>query len=72
MRMTRGVTGAKFRVRESVKASTNNIKSPHSTHPINQCCGSGMIYSGSGSSSEFSEFRIRIHADPDQDLTLVI
>ena len=28
-----------------------------------QCCGSGMIYSGSGSSFEFSEFRI--HADPD-------
>ena len=27
-----------------------------------QCCGSGMIYSGSGSSSEFSEFRIRIQA----------
>ena len=24
-----------------------------------QCCGSGMIYSGSGSSSEFSEFRNR-------------
>ena len=30
---------------------------------LKQCCGSGMIYSGSGSSSEFSEFRI--HADPD-------
>ena len=29
----------------------------------NQCCGSGMIYFGSGSSFEFSEFRI--HADPD-------
>ena len=28
----------------------------------NQCCGSGTIYSGSGSSSEFSEFRIRIQA----------
>ena len=27
-----------------------------------QCCGSGMIYSGSGSSSEFSEFRIPIQA----------
>ena len=27
-----------------------------------QCCGSGMIYSGSGSSYEFSEFRIRIQA----------
>ena len=25
-----------------------------------QCCGSGMIYSRSGSSFEFSEFRIRI------------
>ena len=25
-----------------------------------------MIYSGSESSFEFSEFRIRIHADPDQ------
>ena len=24
-----------------------------------QCCGSGMIYSGSGSSIEFSEFRIQ-------------
>ena len=30
-----------------------------------QCCGSGMIYSGSGSSFEFSEFRIRINADQD-------
>ena len=28
----------------------------------NQYCGSGMIYSGSGSSFEFSEFRIRIQA----------
>ena len=28
----------------------------------NQCCGSGMICSGSGSSSEFSEFRIGIQA----------
>ena len=28
-----------------------------------QCCGSETIYSGS--SFEFSEFRIRIHADPD-------
>ena len=27
--------------------------------PLKQCCGSGMIYSGSGSSFEFSEFRIR-------------
>ena len=27
-----------------------------------QCCGSGMIYSGSGSSFEFSEFWIRIQA----------
>ena len=26
-----------------------------------QCCGSGMIYSGSGSSFEFLEFRIRIN-----------
>ena len=26
-----------------------------------QCCGPGMIYSGSRSSSEFLEFRIRIH-----------
>ena len=25
-----------------------------------QCCGSGMIYSGSGSSYDFSEFRIRL------------
>ena len=32
-----------------------------------QCCGSGMIYSGSGSgySLEFSEFRIQANADPD-------
>ena len=30
--------------------------------PGKQCCGSGMIYSGSGSSFEFSEFRIRIQA----------
>ena len=29
---------------------------------LKQCCGSGLIYSGSGSSSEFSEFRIRIQA----------
>ena len=28
----------------------------------NQCCGSGMIYSGSGFSFECSEFRIRIQA----------
>ena len=27
--------------------------------PFLQCCGSGMINSGSGSSSEFSEFRFR-------------
>ena len=27
-----------------------------------QCCGSGMIYSGSGSSFEFSEFRLPIQA----------
>ena len=27
---------------------------------LSPCCGSGMIYSGSGSSFEFSEFRIRI------------
>ena len=31
-------------------------------YSLNQCCGSGMIYSGSGSSFEFSEFRIRIQA----------
>ena len=37
-----------------------NVNDPHTG---NQCCGSGgsgMIYSGSGSSFEFSEFRIRI------------
>ena len=28
-------------------------------HIFLHCCGSGMIYSGSGSSSEFSEFRIQ-------------
>ena len=37
---------------------------------INQCGESGMIYSGSESSFEFSEFRIRIQTkvpDPDTD-----
>ena len=29
---------------------------------LNQCCGYGMIYSGSGSSFEFSEFLIQIQA----------
>ena len=29
-----------------------------------QCCGSGMIYSGSRSSFEFSEFRIHVIPDP--------
>ena len=38
--------------------------------PILQCCGYGMIYSGSGSSFEFSEFRIRIQAKvPEPDPT---
>ena len=34
----------------------------------NQCCGSGMIYSGSWSSIEFSEFRIQAKV-PDPDPT---
>ena len=42
------------------KSST--IKFSLNLERFNQCCGSGMIYSGSGSSSEFSEFRIRIQA----------
>ena len=34
----------------------------HKIDTLNQCCGYEMIYSGPGSSFEFSEFRIRIQA----------
>ena len=44
------VCSSKFHLLHTA-ASPNNI--------LKQCCGSGMIYSGSGSSFEFFEIRIR-------------
>ena len=45
-----------FKLKKKKKISTEFYNS------FIQCCGSGMIYFGSGSSFEFSEFRIQIQA----------
>ena len=51
----------RYGLKESARNCSRCIKKILSC-PFMQCCGSGMIYSGSGSSYEFSEFRIQIKA----------
>ena len=49
--------GKWFRYKEAID---DYVKRLFLNKTLHQCCGSGMIYSGFGSSFEFSEFRIRI------------
>ena len=51
--------GKWFRYKEAID---DYVKRLFLNKTLHQCCGSGMIYSGFGSSFEFSEFRIRIQA----------